>query len=192
VISGSTNPNTNNPRSVRRNCFILLASLLVLSCENDEKKVNALFNKKLGVDEAINIESFMSQGGKMKAKLTAPLMLRYQDTSSRVELPKTLHVDFYDSTMLIESKLDAGFATYYETRNFIFLDDSIRVYNIKGDTLFCKELTWDQSLGRFHTQKPVRIHTPDMIMYGEGLSAPQDFKTFEIFKVTNSVIRVKE
>jgi hypothetical protein len=29
-------------------------------------------------------------------------------------------------------------------------------------------------------------------MYGEGLSAPQDFKTFEIFKVTNSVIRVKE
>ncbi|NBT15009.1 MAG: LPS export ABC transporter periplasmic protein LptC [Chitinophagia bacterium] len=192
MISGSTNRNTNNPRSVRRNCFILLASLLVLSCENDEKKVNALFNKKLGVDEAINIESFMSQGGKMKAKLTAPLMLRYQDTSSRVELPKTLHVDFYDSTMLIESKLDAGFATYYETRNFIFLDDSIRVYNIKGDTLFCKELTWDQSLGRFHTQKPVRIHTPDMIMYGEGLSAPQDFKTFEIFKVTNSVIRVKE
>jgi hypothetical protein len=88
--------------------------------------------------------------------------------------------------------LDAGFATYYETRNYIFLDDSIRVYNIKGDTLFCKELTWDQALGRFHTQKPVRIHTPDMIMYGEGLSAPQDFKTFEIFKVTNSVIRVKE
>jgi len=177
---------------VRRNCFIVLASFFILSCENDEKKVNALFNKKLGVDEALNIESFMSQGGKMKAKLTAPLMLRYQDTSSRVELPKTLHVDFYDSTLQIESKLDAGFATYYETRNYIFLDDSIRVYNIKGDTLFCKELTWDQAAGKFHTQKPVRIHTPDMIMYGEGLSAPQDFKTFEIFKVTNSVIRVKE
>ena len=164
----------------------------MLSCENDEKAVNAFFNKKLGVDQAINIESFMSQGGKMKAKLTAPLMLRYQDTSSRVELPKTLHVDFYDSTLHVESKLDAGFATYYETRNYIFLSDSIRVYNIKGDTLFCKELVWDQALGKFHTQKPVRIHTPDMIMYGEGLSAPQDFKTFEIFKVTNSVIRVKE
>ena len=31
-----------------------------------------------------------------------------------------------------------------------------------------------------------------MIMFGEGMSAPQDFKTFEIFKVTNSIIRVKE
>jgi hypothetical protein len=29
-------------------------------------------------------------------------------------------------------------------------------------------------------------------MYGEGLSAPQDFKTFDIFKVTNSVMRVKQ
>jgi LPS export ABC transporter protein LptC len=192
VTSGSINPNINSFGSVKRNWYIWLVSFFILSCENDEKKVNAFFNKRLGVDEAINIESFMSQGGKMKAKLTAPLMLRYQDTSSRVELPKTLHIDFYDSTLQIESKLDAGFATYYESRNYIFLSDSIKVYNIKGDTLFCKELTWDQALGRFHTQKPVRIHTPDMIMYGEGLSAPQDFKTFEIFKVTNSVIRMKD
>jgi hypothetical protein len=29
-------------------------------------------------------------------------------------------------------------------------------------------------------------------MYGEGLSAPQDFKTFEIYKVTNSIIRIQQ
>jgi LPS export ABC transporter protein LptC len=177
---------------VKRNWYIWLVPFIILSCENDEKQINALFNKKLGVDEAINIESFMSQGGKMKAKLTAPLMLRYQDTSSRIELPKTLHVDFYDSLLQVESKLDASFATYFESRNYVFLKDSIRVYNTKGDTLFCKELIWDQALGKYYTQKPVRIHTPDMIMYGEGLSAPQDFKTFEIFKVTNSVIRIQQ
>ena len=85
--------------------IISIASLAIVSCENDEAKINALFTKKLGVDEAVNIESFMSQGGHMKAKLTAPLMLRYQDTGSRIVLPKTLHVDFYDSTLNIESKL---------------------------------------------------------------------------------------
>jgi LPS export ABC transporter protein LptC len=176
----------------RNTAIALLASFLVSSCVNDETKVKALFQKKLGVDEAINIESYMSQGGKMKAKLTAPLMLRYQDTSSRVELPKTLHVDFFDSTLQIESRLDALFAIYYESRNTIFIRDSVRVYNIKGDTLFCRELNWDQAQGKFFTDKPVRIHTPDMIMFGEGLSAPQDFKTFDIFKVTNSVMRVKQ
>ncbi|MFM1962001.1 MAG: export transporter periplasmic protein LptC [Bacteroidota bacterium] len=172
--------------------IISIASLAIVSCENDEAKINALFTKKLGVDEAVNIESFMSQGGHMKAKLTAPLMLRYQDTGSRIVLPKTLHVDFFDSTLNIESRLDAIYASYFENRNVINLKDSIRVYNIKGDTLFCNELNWDQALGRFSTDKPVRIHTPDMIMFGEGLSAPQDFKTFDMYKITNSVLRVKE
>jgi LPS export ABC transporter protein LptC len=119
-------------------------------------------------------------------------MLRYQDTSSRIELPNTLHVDFYDSSLNIENRLDAKSAMYYETRKFVYLKDDIKVYNIKGDTLFCKELTWDQNSERFYTDKPVRINTPDLIMYGEGLSAPQDFKTFEIYKVTNSVIRVQQ
>ena len=104
---------------IRNTAIALLACFLVSSCVNDEMKVKALFQKKLGVDEAVNIESYMSQGGKMKAKLTAPLMLRYQDTSARVEFPKTLHVDFFDSTLQIESRLDALFAIYYESRNTI-------------------------------------------------------------------------
>ena len=180
------------PAMIRNISIVLGIAILCIACENDVKVVNALFNKRLGVDEATNITSYMSQGGRMKAKLTAPLMLRYQDTSSRIELPKTLHVDFFDSTMQVESRLDAMKAIYYETRNNVNLYDSIRVYNTKGDTLFCNDLIWDQGLARFDTKKSVRIHTPDMIMYGEGLTAPQDFKTFEIYKVTNSVIRIRE
>lgn len=175
-----------------RKTFIFLLITFLVGCENDESKVNAIFGKKLGVDEAVNIESYMSQSGKMKAKLTAPKMLRYQDTSARIELPNTLHVDFYDSLLTIENRLDANSAMYFETRKYVYLKDNVKVYNIKGDTLFCKELTWDQNLERFYTDKPVRINTPDLIMYGEGLSAPQDFKTFEIYKVTNSIIRVQQ
>ena len=177
---------------VRNFVNIFIVTLLISACQNREEDIKALFKKKLGIDEAVNIESYMSQSGKMRAKLTAPLMLRYQDTSSRIELPKTLHVDFYDSLLQVESKLDAMFALYHENKNQVFLRDSVRVYNTKGDTLFCKELYWDQSLQKFYTDKPVRIHTPDMIMYGNGLSAPENFKTFEIYQVTNSVIRVKE
>ncbi|MFZ9262766.1 MAG: LPS export ABC transporter periplasmic protein LptC [Chitinophagaceae bacterium] len=172
--------------------LLLLSSTLMLACENDEQKVNAFFQKKLGVDQADSIESYISQSGKMKARLIAPVFLRYQDSSTRIVLPKTLHVDFYDSLKNIESKMDAMQAHYYENKNVVYLKDSVKVYNIKGDTLFCQELTWDQNLGKFFTDKFVRIHTPDMIMYGEGLSAPQDFKTFEIYKITNSEIRVNQ
>ena len=173
--------------------FLLLsASILMMACENDEQKVNAFFQKKMGVDQADSIESYISQSGIMRARLIAPVFLRYQDSSTRIVLPKTLHVDFYDSLKNIESKMDAMQAYYYENKNIVYLKDSISVYNIKGDTLFCKELTWDQNLAKFFTEKYVRIHTPDMIMYGKGLSAPQDFNTFEIYKITNSEIRIKQ
>jgi LPS export ABC transporter protein LptC len=181
----------NHSRSLLSGVFFASAIALLSSCINDEKKVQAFFEKKLGVDEARQVESYMSQGGKMKAKLTAPLMLRYQDTLPRVEFPNTLHVDFYsDSLHQVESQVDAHFGKYIESQSKVFLRDSVRVFNIQGDTLHCQELWWDQTSAKFTTDKPVRIYRKDLILIGEGLSAPQDFKTFEIYHPTNSIIRV--
>jgi hypothetical protein len=46
-------------------CFFMLA------CENDVNEVKELGKKKPGIEEGKNIVSFLSMGGKMKAKLTA-------------------------------------------------------------------------------------------------------------------------
>jgi LPS export ABC transporter protein LptC len=170
----------------------LSGCLFFLSCSNDIQQVNAFFEQKTGVDEAIDMESYMSQGGKMKARLRSPLMLRYQDTLPRMEFPKTLHVDFFDSSLQVQSQVDARFARYLEALNRILLKDSVRVFNLQGDTLFCQELWWEQNAMEFHTDKPVRIHRPGMIINGVGLKAPQDFKTFTIFQITNSVLRVRD
>ncbi len=185
--------NGNNHTSVIKILFLALFPAFIFffsSCVNDKKKVDELFEKKTGVDIARNIESYLSQGGKMKGKLTAPVMYRYQDTLPRVELPETLHVDFYDDSTKIESQLDAHFARYFETQNKVFLKDSVTVFNTKGDTLHCRELWWDQGQQKFYTDKAVRIHRKDMILIGVGLSAPQDFKTFEMYQITNSIIRM--
>jgi len=158
---------------------------------NSEQEVNELLKKKTGVDEATNVQGYMSNTGKMKARLKAPTMLRYQDSSSRVVFPKTLHVDFFNDSTRIENQLDARYAEYYEGKSQVFLKDSVRVYNNMNDTLFCQELWWDQNLQKFYTDKPVRVHRPDIIMIGVGLSAPQDFKTFEMYNLTNSIMRVR-
>lgn len=170
----------------------LSGCLFFPSCSNDMEQVNAFFQQKTGVDEAVNMESYMSQGGRMKARLRSPLMLRYQDTLPRMEFPKTLHVDFFDSTMKVQSQVDARFARYLEALNRILLKDSVRVFNLQGDTLYCQELWWEQNALEFHTDKPVRIHRPGMIINGVGLKAPQDFKTFTIFSITNSILRVQD
>jgi len=182
-----------HPLRLSYTCCMSVIFFLVTStsCVNDEQKVKEMFEKKTGLDEAEGVVSYMSQGGRTRAKLTAPTLLRFQDTLPRMEFPRSLHVDFFDSTMHVENQVDALFGRYLETQNKVYMRDSVRVFNIKADTLFCQELWWDQNNQQLHTDKPVRIHRPGMIINGVGLRAPQDFKTFDIFQITNSVLRVQ-
>jgi LPS export ABC transporter protein LptC len=177
---------------IRVSIAVLVGCFFISACVNDENTIKEFFLRKLGVDEARDIESYFSQEGKMRARLRAPVMFRYQDTIPRVEFPNTLHVDFFDDTLKIESQLDARYARYLETQNKVFLKDSVRVFNMLGDTLHCEELWWDQQQRKFHTDKPVRIYKKDMILVGVGLSAPQDFSTVEIYNLSNSIIRVSD
>jgi LPS export ABC transporter protein LptC len=109
-------------------------------------------------------------------------MLRHEENIPYIEFTKTLHTNFFDDSLRIESKLDAHYGKYNEADSKVFLRDSVVVSNTKGDTLYCNELYWDRSkTGKeFYTDKPVRIRTPSQIIDGEGLDAPQDFKSWHI------------
>jgi hypothetical protein len=74
---------------------LLTGCFFVCACENDMQEVQALSKRTTAVEEAINVESYLSQAAVVKAKLTAPLMLRIQNDTPAYEFPKTLHVDFY-------------------------------------------------------------------------------------------------
>ncbi|HVG16714.1 MAG TPA: LPS export ABC transporter periplasmic protein LptC [Chitinophagaceae bacterium] len=168
---------------------IISGCFFICACENDIEKVNALTNKREMAEEAKNIEIIFSQGGKLKAKLTAPLMLRYQTDSAYIEFPKTLHVDFYDSLNRKESGVDALYGKYFESMNKVFLKDSVVVANVKGDTLKAPELWWDQGTQRFFTDKVVRIKTADRYIYGgKGMDADQDLSRVSIFLPTGNLI----
>ncbi|MBN8719436.1 MAG: LPS export ABC transporter periplasmic protein LptC [Sediminibacterium magnilacihabitans] len=160
-------------------CFFMFA------CENDVNEVRALGKRKPGVDEGRKIESYLSVGGHMRAKLIAPLMLSFQgDSARKAEFPKSLHVDFYNDSLVIESQLGAKYGRYLEGENKVFLKDSVVAFNIKGDTLFAKELYWDQSLGQFHTDKEVTIsqRTPRQKLIGlKGIRCNQDLSNITLF-----------
>jgi hypothetical protein len=167
--------------------FILKAALIpgcffINSCENSLEDIEKITSRRIGVEEAKQVDIIYSLGDKTKARLTAPYMLRHQDTIPYIEFTKTVHTDFYDDSLRIESRLDAHYGKYMETESKVFLKDSVVVFNTKGDTLFCNELYWDRSkTGReFYTDKPVRIRTLTQIIDGDGLDAPQDFKSWHI------------
>jgi len=167
----------------------IISCLLLYSCENDEAALKNAFAKKIGVDEAKNVVIKYSVGGKPKAKLTAPLMNNVQDTIPYIEFPNTLHVDFFDDSDKLESKLDAHYAKYKDIESKVFLKDSVRVINILGDTLYCKELYWDRNRigNEFYTDKAVRIRTRTHIIDGIGMEAKQDFSEWHIHQPVGDV-----
>ena len=163
----------------------LLAGCFVLyGCENDIRELNNPKDKRAALEEGHMIESFLSQNGKVKGKLTAPLMYRYQVDSPYLEFPKTLHIDFYNDSMVKESQLDARYGKFREWENKVFLKDSVVVINVlKGDTLRCEELWWDQNLQKFYTNKPARYSQKDkFVNYGRnGLEAKQDLSNLVFY-----------
>jgi LPS export ABC transporter protein LptC len=175
-------------------CIILSAAFIlgcffISGCENDEAKIKMWTEKKAIGEDAKSVTSYFSQMGIMKAKLTAPVLLRFQTDTIYTEFPKSLHVDFYDTNTKMESQLDALYGKYFENLNKVFLRDSVVVMNIKGDTLRCPELWWDQQTKTFFTDKIVRIHTKDKHIYGgRGLEADQAFSWYIIKEPTGTIL----
>jgi len=182
------------PATFRHKIFftaLLAAGCFVpLSCENSPEQLNQ-FNgiRKIGIEEARQVTIIYSVGEKTKARLTAPYMLRHELDTPYVEFTKTLHTDFFDDSLRVESRLNAHYGRYMETDSKVYLKDSVVVSNVKGDTLYCNELYWDRArVGKeFYTDKPVRIRTPTEIIDGDGLDAPQDFKSWHVINGRGTV-----
>ncbi|MET0635525.1 MAG: LPS export ABC transporter periplasmic protein LptC [Chitinophagaceae bacterium] len=188
----------NNRRGFR---YYIAAALLmgccfVCSCENSQADIDRLKESPVEREEALDISTLMSTAGKMKAKLTSPLM--YRVISNRpgdtmfVEFPKNLHVDFYNDSTRIETRLDAKYGKYYETQNRVYLRDSVVISTIKGDTLRCHDLWWDQNKGIFYTDTVATYVGPgNRIRGGKGMEATQDLKTVT-FKQPLGNLQIKD
>lgn len=198
ILSVSFRDNTSLKGSFRNTLFTyittwLLLPVLLISCENSDKELKEMSSRGLGVEEIKNADINYTLGGKAKAKLLSPLMLRVQTmTMPYVEFPNTLHVDFYNDTAGIDSRLDARYGKYFELESKVFLKDSVVVINVLGDTLYCDELWWDRNKvgNEFFTDKPVRIRRRMEVINGTGMQAAQDFKNWVIINPSQGVMKI--
>lgn len=172
---------SNNFKSL---AAIVCSCFFFLACENDQKAIDEMTRPAAMVEEGKNIESYLSQGSTLKAKLWAPYMIRSSGDTSFVEFPKTLHVNFFDSTGKVDSHLDALYGKYYESLNKVYLRDSVLVYNMKGDSLRSPDLWWDQNTQRIYTDKPVWIKNQGVVLFGRGgMDSKQDLSELQVKQI---------
>ncbi|MEY3538706.1 MAG: export transporter periplasmic protein LptC [Bacteroidota bacterium] len=177
--------NSNAPKILKLAVAFVGSCFFMAACENDVDAVKALGAKVGGIDVGKDVAIYVSNNGKLGAKLTAPLMNRYLlDSSKMIEFPTSIHVDFFKDSNQIESQLSAKYAKYKETENIVYLKDQVVIFNTLGDTLWCKEMYWDQNTGKFYTEQDVVVkqHSPLSKIYGKGLEANQNLTDIRIFK----------
>lgn len=171
----------------------ILCCILFASCENSLKDIEKITAKTPGIEVGKGVTIIYTIGAQTKSKITAPLMLNHQDARIPfIEFTKTIHAEFFDDSLNIESTMDAHYAKYIANESKVFLKDSVVVMNNKGDTLYCDELYWDRNRPgqEFHTDKPVRIRTPEQILDGDAMDAPQDFSNWHLIN-GRGIVRVK-
>lgn len=170
---------------------LIFGWFFISSCENSLEDINKITSKRIGIETAKGVTIIYSIGDETKSRITAPLMLRHEEERPFIEFTKTIHADFFDDSLHVESTMDAHYAKYMEMESKVFLKDSVVVMNRKGDTLYCNELYWDRNRPgeEFYTDKPVRIRTPTEVLDGDGLDAPQDFHNWHLIN-GRGIVRV--
>jgi LPS export ABC transporter protein LptC len=172
-----------------RQAAFIWGCLFVFGCENSQRSLNEWRERKAMVEEARDIQTIFSQGGRMRSRLTSPLMLRYTGDTVAVEFPRTLRMVFFDSVGKEQSRMDARYGKFFESLNKAYMRDSVVVANVTGDTLWTSELWWDQNRQQFYTDKKVRIYQKgNRIFGGQGLEAKQDLSDIIIKQPTGTLI----
>ena len=166
--------------------------LLVGACSSDAVKNldHVPLQDAVGIERAEGVELHYSDSAVVRVIVHAPTLLRYiaQDTPKQT-FPDGLDADFYNQYQQQTSKLVANYAEQFEREQRVYLRDSVRIWNKKGEMLETDELIWDKLGERISSTERVRIVTPTQIINGIGFSSNLDFSAYEIYQVTGMVER---
>jgi LPS export ABC transporter protein LptC len=174
--------------SIRGFFILALLQALLTGCENDLAKVKLVSDhSKLPVESSEKLEILYSDSARVKLKMTAPVLNRYHTEKPYTELPKGVHVEFYDDSLKVISVLTAGYAIRYDSESLMEAKTNVVVVNQKGEKLNTEHLIWNERSAKIYSDAFVRITTADKVIFGNGFEANQDFTNYRIFKIKGTI-----
>jgi LPS export ABC transporter protein LptC len=153
---------------------IVAVSATLSGCENslkDLRKISAAEVEK-PVQRFTDVDVIYSDSARVKAHMTAPLMLDYtpaKNTDSKVkdttkpytEMPKGVKVTFYDDSLHQTCTITADYGIRRITDKIIELRKNVVGTNVKGEKFNSDELIWDENSKKIHSDLPVHVRMTD-------------------------------
>ncbi|MFN8153900.1 MAG: LPS export ABC transporter periplasmic protein LptC [Bacteroidia bacterium] len=179
-------------RRSRAFLFLVVFTFPFSSCVNDPAEVARVTAKNNEPVEYINgLQTIYSDSGLVKVKVTAGEMKKMVSPAQVTELPKGLHIEFYNDQLKVESELTARYAIHYEAERKWVAKKDVVVVNRKGEKLNTEKLVWDERKELLSSDEHVKITTAEEVIFGKGFEANQDFSHYKILNVTG-IITVKK
>jgi len=170
--------------------YMLLFALLVfcIACENDMNEVERItsdHNPQLDMGEDVQI--LYSENGIVKARISAPELIKDNTGSPFVEFKKGIKVDILDKAQKVVTVMTANYGKRYDKAGETIVQDNVIVTNEQGDKLETEELTRNDKTGELNTDAYVKITTATEIIHGLGLKANEDFSWYRIDSIQGFV-----
>ena len=136
--------------------------------------------------ESHNVVTMVSDSAVIKLRIKGDRQLTFQNGD--LEYPEGVYIEFYDEYSKITSTITANRGYYTKSENLYKVEEDVEVVNFQtGEKLNSEELFWNPRTEKVHTEKFVNITTQTKIMKGVGLTANQDFSSYQIGKITGEI-----
>jgi LPS export ABC transporter protein LptC len=157
----------------------LIASFLIFSCEQEEKKKVLIYEGPLR--EMENIDMLYTEKDQLKTRMQAQKVLEFQNGNR--EFPEGIYIELYDEVGNLSSTLRANSAYYFKDEDKWRGQGKVEVKNIaKEQQLNTEELFWKPATKKIFTDKFVTIRDKKDVIYGTGLDADQNLTNYTITK----------
>ena len=114
----------------------------------------------------------------VKVVITGKKQLQHQNGD--IEFPEGIKVTFYDKTGNQTSELTADRGYKENNSNIYRANGDVFVNNLQQkQTLRTEELFWNPETEKIFTEKFVIVETETEVIQAEGMTAPQDFSSYE-------------
>lgn len=164
--------------------------LLFSACENslnDIKKVSSKEENK-PISRSLDVDVIYSDSAKVKAHLTTPLMIEYDDPAKPYkEMPKGVKIIFYNDDLTQKGVITSDYAIMRDKENVIEFRKNVVATNAEGETFRSEELIDDITHKKLYSNKQVQITTTTgNQMYGTGFYSNDTLYPWHIDQATGT------
>jgi len=159
-------------------------SVVLIACTNDPKLVQEFVSdKEQAIEQIKGAELLHTENGKIKVRIVAGKIERFQNKQPQLVFTESLEVYFYNDSSQLQSTLKADGASIDEETKIMLAQNNVELISSDDKKLETEELIWDEKQNKIYTDKKVKITTGKEVIYGEGFTSNPDFTAYSITKI---------